>query len=91
MPTVGTREFGYGDKDKDEALKYAKRTGQEVEYSKGYSHGGSAGLVHVQSMKKQEDKYMPKGTRPAKGADPAYAGRGCGTRGMIGATKRNIS
>jgi len=91
MPTVGTKRFGYGDKGKKEALQYAKRTGQEVEYKDGYSDGGSVGLVHIQSMDKQKDKYMPKGVRPAKGSDPSYAGRGCGTRGMIGSTKRNIS
>jgi hypothetical protein len=91
MPKVGTEEFGYSDREKIMAHAYAEKTGQEVEYTKGYAHGGSTGLVHTQSMTKQKDKYMPKGVRPAKGADPSYAGRGCGTRGMIGSTKRNIS
>ena len=91
MPKVGTKEFEYSDRGKSMAHAYAEKTGQEVEYAKGYAHGGPVGVVHTQSMTKQKDKYMPKGVKLAKGADPAYINRGCGTMGMIGAKRKEIT
>lgn len=90
MPKVGTDEFSYTPKGMREAELHAKRTGQKVEYKQGYAHGGSVGLSHNQTMAENKPKYMPKGTRLAKGADPAYANRGCGTRGMIGSKKDGL-
>ena len=91
MPNVGGREFGYTPQGLKDAQKYADETGQKVEYKQGYAHGGSVGLSHNQTMTKDKPKYMPKGTRPAIGSDPEYAGRGCGTRGMIGSSKKVVS
>jgi len=90
MPRVGTKDFKYNKEGDAMAHAYAERTGQKVEYKQGYAHGGSVGLSHNQTMAENKPKYMPKGTRLAKGADPAYANRGCGTRGMIGSKKDGL-
>jgi hypothetical protein len=91
MPKVGGREFGYTPEGLKKAEEYAQQTGQKVEYKQGYAHGGSVGLSHNQTMVEDKPKYMPKGTRPAIGSDPEYAGRGCGTRGMIGYKNKGVS
>lgn len=90
MPDVGGRSFGYTPEEIRKAKAYAMETGQEVKYKEGYAHGGSVGLSHNQSMPDKKEKWMPKGTKLAIGADPEYANRGCGTRGMIGSSKKGV-
>jgi hypothetical protein len=81
-------------------VEYGKKKGGKKKkkgYAKGYAHGGSVelddspvGIIHTQLMTPQKSLYSPKGTKLASGADPSHAGRGCGTRGMIGFKKSEV-